>query len=179
MGSPGCYPGHPLLNSRGHTTTDCKTSSLSPGDEAALVLGSGSLSVWGSRVSSSSCLTKTRSWGPLPCSLLETWWPCLQCTFIFIIALLRNNPYTIHPLKSVQFNGFQSIHRVQLSPRSNFRIFQPPLKETLDALTIAAHSPLPLTVTGRLPLWIGLFRLFHINGIIQCSVVFLWLASFT
>lgn len=41
--------------------TDCKTSSLSPGDEAALVLGSGSLSVWSSGVSSSSCLTKTRS----------------------------------------------------------------------------------------------------------------------
>lgn len=40
---------------------DCKTSSLGPGDEAALVLGSGSLSVWSSRVSSSSSLTKTRS----------------------------------------------------------------------------------------------------------------------
>lgn len=42
--------------------TDCKMSSLGPGNnEAALVLGSGSLSVWGSSVSSSSCLTKTRS----------------------------------------------------------------------------------------------------------------------
>ena len=60
-GLPRVLSRPPLLNSRGHTTTDCKTSSLSPGDEAALVLGSGSLSVWGSRVSSTSCLTKTRS----------------------------------------------------------------------------------------------------------------------
>ena len=61
MDSPGCYPGYHCSTPEATLHTDCKMSSLGPGDEVALVLGSGSLSVWSSRVSSSSSLTKTKS----------------------------------------------------------------------------------------------------------------------
>lgn len=52
----------------------------------------------------------------------------------------------------------------------------PPTKEIIYPLPVSPSSH-PLATTNAMPLWIFILSTFHINGIIQYAVFYVWLLS--
>ena len=110
--------------------------------------------------------------------VFKYWKQCIVIGCFFITAVLRYNSHTI------KFTLLKcTIHRdVQLLLLSNVRTFLSPSKETTYVPT-SSHSPLPPLPSPWQPLiyflslWICLFWVFHISGILQYVTFCVWLLS--
>lgn len=112
-----------------------------------------------------------------PSILLETELPITEWVFSYSFIEIFFAYHILHPLKGVQFCGFQYILKsTQISPQSNSRTSSPPKKTAhvpQQSLPVSYRNALSLKqmLTYFLSLGICLFCTFRMNRIIPTQVV--------